>query len=168
MPWRRLEDRPDESQGLAKRKGKRARFLVDESLGKGVADLLKTKGWNVRFVPDCGLAGHSDEDVLAFAYREDRVLLTHDHDFLSDRAFPPHRNPGIVVLPGGDGHENALVNALAEALGVVGPLREEHRGTKVFIDKEGVWTVTRRDPSTGGMERIRLKPTPNGAMIWTD
>ena len=101
MAWRRM-DNPDSSE-IGPEFKKKSRFLIDESLGIDVAKYLRGKGYNAEFVGDVGLAGHSDEDVFAFAWRERRMLWTHDRDFLDDAKFPEHRNPGVVVLPGGDG-----------------------------------------------------------------
>jgi hypothetical protein len=36
--------------------------------------------------------------VFAAAWKQRRVILTHDRDFLDNRKFPPHRNPGVVVF----------------------------------------------------------------------
>ena len=78
----------------------KARFLVDESVGMDAARLIRDRGWNVCYVDDVGLLGRSDEEVLAFAWKEQRILLTYDFEFLDDSRFPFHRNPGLVVLPG--------------------------------------------------------------------
>ena len=71
-----------------------ARFLVDESVGINAARLIRDRGWNVCYVDDVGLSGRSDEEVLAFAWEEQRILLTHDFEFLDDNRFPFQRNPG--------------------------------------------------------------------------
>jgi predicted nuclease of predicted toxin-antitoxin system len=96
MSWKRLPmpDKPDADLN------KKVRILVDESLGKAVADYLSESGYNAVYAGDVGLAGKSDEDLAAYAWRERRMLWTHDRDFLDDRIVPQHRNPGIVVLPG--------------------------------------------------------------------
>jgi predicted nuclease of predicted toxin-antitoxin system len=80
MPWRPL-DNPDADEIGRKRK---TRFLVDESLGVEVARYLRGKGYNALFVRDVDLVGHSDEDIFAYAWREKRMLWTHDRDFLDD------------------------------------------------------------------------------------
>jgi len=54
------------------------------------------------YVGEVGVEGKSDEDVFAFGWRDDRINLTHDQDFLNDWRFPFHRNPGVIVLPGGN------------------------------------------------------------------
>jgi len=44
------------------------------------------------------------------------MIWTHDADFLDDRLVPEHRNPGVVVLPGGDGDQRAMIVGLAVAI----------------------------------------------------
>jgi predicted nuclease of predicted toxin-antitoxin system len=90
------------------RAAKQTKFLADESISRDVTAFLREKKLNVKDIFDEGLAGRSDEDVFAFAWRDRRVLLTHDRDFLDNQRFPEHRNPGVVVLPGGDGDQTAL------------------------------------------------------------
>jgi len=103
MSWRRVPDAPArEVEAFVKDFRRKARFLVDESLGASVAEVLRGQGWNARYVRELSLEGRSDEEVFARAWAEDRILLTHDTDFLDDRRFPPHRNPGVVVLPGAE------------------------------------------------------------------
>ena len=81
----------------------KARFLVDESVGMAIAGLIRDRGWNVRYVDDVGLLGQSEEEILTFAWREQRILLTHNLEFLDDCRFPFRHNPGLVVLPGATG-----------------------------------------------------------------
>jgi hypothetical protein len=165
MPWRRVPDAPEaEVEAFAKEFRRKARFLVDESLGAGVADALRGEGWNARHVGELGLEGRSDEDVFARAWAEDRILLTHDTDFLDDRRFPPHRNPGVVVLPGTQGADTPLLTALAGVVTFVAPFREGYRRTKVTVTADAVWTFIRRDPDTGAMEQRRLRIPPGRGM----
>src|SRR6266566_9690670 len=112
MPWKPIP-KPTRAEASDHRKyRKKARFLVDESVDPAVAGLLTSIGWSAPHVTEVGLAGHSDEDVLAFAHREDRILLTHDPDFLNNRRFPHHRNPGLIVLPGSQGNRQTVLDAL--------------------------------------------------------
>ena len=69
------EPTDDETRREYTRFKEKTRFLVDESLGRIAARVLHAAGWNVVFAPDAGLQGRSDEDVFAFAWRENRVLL---------------------------------------------------------------------------------------------
>lgn len=141
MKWRRL-DVPNELPPEFRR---RTHFLVDESLGPEVAAFLVDQGYDARFAGDCGLLGHSDEDVFALAWRERRVLLTHDRDFLDDTHFPEHRNPGVVVLPGGSGEQEPLLRALLRVMWVFGQAPTLWEGSKTTIAADGVMTIRNRD-----------------------
>jgi len=56
------------------------RFLVDESVGKKFADVLKNSGADVLFGGDA-MPEVADEDILSFANKENRILITADKDF---------------------------------------------------------------------------------------
>jgi hypothetical protein len=61
MPWILLEEISKAENGAFGRSfAEKARFVVDESLGIGVAKLLRDLKWNVTFVGEVGLSGHSD------------------------------------------------------------------------------------------------------------
>ena len=148
---------------------KKARFLVDESVGPGVTALLRRLGWNVKGVSECDLAGRSDEDVLAFAFKDDRVLLTHDPDFLDNRRFPHHRHPGCVVLPGAQGNDRALLRALGRMLSVVGHARDLFRPSRIRITEDGVWTVATYERSEGRVVTTRYRFAPGHRFeVWED
>jgi len=147
----------------------KAKFLVDESVGVDVVQLLQRSDWNARYVAEGGLSGRSDEDVLAFAQRDDRVLITHDRGYLNDRRFPEHRNPGIVVLPGGDGDVSALVESIQWMLSIVGGFRELWRRAKVEIGRDGQFTVRVREADTGRVTSRRYWVVQNnGILQWHD
>ena len=140
--WVQLEDpSPEKRRAILKEITERARFLVDESLGEAVNRVLKDRGWNTVFGPDVGLQGRGDEEVFAFAWREKRVILTHDRDFLDNRRFPFHRNPGVIVLPGGDGKGSGLVRALLKVTSLVGHYRRLFENAKIEVSEDGQWSV---------------------------
>jgi len=147
---------------------KKARFLVDESVGPGVTELLRRLGWNVKDVSECDLAGHSDEDVLAFAFKDDRVLLTHDPDFLDNRRFPHHRHPGCIVLPGAHGNDRALLRALGDTLSVVGHARDLFRPSRIRITEDGVWTVAIYERAEGRVVTTRYRFNRGPFEVWED
>ena len=98
MPWINLDTKNVRANQLSRNRQTRVRFLVDESLGIEAVRVLQTNGWNAKFVSDLGLVGKDDTMVFAAAWKQKRVILTHDRDFLDNRRFPPHRNPGVVVF----------------------------------------------------------------------
>ena len=60
----------------------RIRLYTDEHVPKAVVRGLRERGVDVLTVPEAGMLGARDEEHLAFARREGRVLLTQDEDFL--------------------------------------------------------------------------------------
>lgn len=73
------------------------RFLVDECTGQLVVFHLRHRGYDVVGVAE-EMAQADDSAVIAFAFRENRVLITNDKDF-GDKVFRdgyPHA--GIVLL----------------------------------------------------------------------
>lgn len=166
MTWTLLEEIPKaEKDAFGRRFAKKARFVVGESLGIGVARVLRDFKWNATFTGEVGLSGHSDDDVYAYAFRENRILLTHDRDFLDDRRFPIHRNPGVIVFPGADGNGDALVNALRSVIPVIGSYRKAFRRFKIQITEDGVWKITNMDRSDGPVRQMRLR-FGRGGQIW--
>lgn len=143
----------------------RSKFLVDESLGPEVANIINDLGWNSVFVTDAGLKGRSDEDIFAFAWKEKRILLTHDHDFLDDRRFPYHRNPGVVVMPGGDGKGESLVRAIAQVINLLGNYRYLFPNAKIEISKDGTWNIKEFKKVQGHLMNRRLRLGKNGR-VW--
>jgi predicted nuclease of predicted toxin-antitoxin system len=135
----------------------KARFLIDESVGMEAARLIRDRGWNVRYVEDVGLLGRSGEEVLAFAWKEQRILLTHDFDFLDDSRFPFHGNPGLVVLPGATGSRLGLADAINGVLALIGPYFKAYRGYKIRITEDGVWTIRSFNTEEGSHQEIRVK-----------
>jgi predicted nuclease of predicted toxin-antitoxin system len=57
------------------------RFLLDQSADARLRQYLSERGHDVTRVARDYRAGLPDPEVLAFAYREGRVLITHDRDF---------------------------------------------------------------------------------------
>jgi predicted nuclease of predicted toxin-antitoxin system len=131
MTWKRLPV-TEEAEGTW-RAAKQTKFFVDESLGPETTAYLREKGLNVKDVFEERLKGRSDEDVLAFAWRSRRVLLTHDRDFLDDQRFPEHRNPGIIILPGGEGDQASMGYGIHRVLSVFSKDPDAWRHQKMIV-----------------------------------
>jgi hypothetical protein len=140
MKWKRLEA-PGELPEDFKRK---TRFLIDEGLGPFVAEFLRRKGWNALFCGDVGLLGHSDEAVFACAWREGRVLLTHDRDFLDDARFPEHRNPGLIVMAGASGDRYALGHSIGTVIWIFGHAPRVWERSKIVVSADGEIVIRSR------------------------
>ncbi len=165
MPWQKLTA-PVPAEVRAAMKGK-MRILVDESLGRGVADQLKYEGYNAVFGDDVGLKGKHDSTVAAYAWRENRMIWTHDADFLNDRVVPENSNPGVVVLPGAGGDQGAMLTGLAVAIAVFG--HGEWARTKALINSAGEMTIWSRKVETGAVTSTRYRMTKGEhPEIWVD
>src|SRR3989442_5815740 len=170
MPWETVPPSTKKEQSAFLRENKKkARFLLDQNVDPAVADMLRKSGWSAQHVGEVGLLGQPDENILARAQRDDRILLTHDPDFLDDRAFPPHRNPGVIVLPGAQGNQRAILAALRDILPVVGAFREIWRATKIVVAQDGTWTVTTFDNDVGRFTKTRYRfPKNRRPEYWVD
>ena len=58
------------------------KFHLDESVSNAIAQGLRMRGIDVTTSPDEGLIGASDEEQLAYALSQGRVIFTFDDDFL--------------------------------------------------------------------------------------
>src|SRR3989338_8877650 len=72
-------------------------FLVDESSGFKIYKFLLEKGFNTKFVGEI-MSRAPDEEVLALADKENRILITNDKDFgeLIFRLNKP--SSGVILL----------------------------------------------------------------------
>jgi predicted nuclease of predicted toxin-antitoxin system len=155
MPWKKLDlPTADEMRGMDEAYRGKARFLVDESMGATIAKYLNEKGYNTKYVGDEGLEGRSDEDVFAFAWKNERIIVTHDPDFLDDRRFPPHRNPGIVLVRPG---------CLFKATMMAGDHAHWFRGKKLDFSSKDLLTIT-----SPGTRQKYLWERNRDPMIWED
>ncbi|MDO8834609.1 MAG: DUF5615 family PIN-like protein [Vicinamibacterales bacterium] len=91
------------------------RFLVDECTGPAVARWLRDQSHDVFSVYE-EARGMVDDDVLAKAFAESRILITNDKDFgdLVFRARERHR--GVVLLRLQDERATSKTDALRKLL----------------------------------------------------
>ncbi|MBO3755322.1 DUF5615 family PIN-like protein [Candidatus Bathyarchaeota archaeon] len=69
------------------------KILVDENIESSLIRFLEEKGFDVKHAP----RGSRNSEPLTLAEKEDRVILTHDHDFLRLESYKPVS--GTLVLP---------------------------------------------------------------------
>jgi predicted nuclease of predicted toxin-antitoxin system len=58
------------------------RFHLDENVSNSIADSLRRRGIDVTTTPQEGLISAPDDEQLAFAISQERVIFTQDADFL--------------------------------------------------------------------------------------
>jgi len=165
MPWVEIPDTPKaEQRRIFAVFGGRAKYLVDESLGVGVYEVIRSRGHNVKFGPDLGL--RTDQEVFGRGWREDRVILTHDHDFMNDHEFPFNRNPGIIEMPGASGPPIGLREAVVTVLNVFGHVRRRFEHSKVVITADNVWQVRTWNTTNGRIETDKYWFAGRRIYIW--
>jgi uncharacterized protein with PIN domain len=74
------------------------RYYADEHVSKAVIRGLRQRGVDVLTVPEANKLGATDEEHLAFALAEGRVVFTQDDDFLR-LASSGKAHAGIVYAP---------------------------------------------------------------------
>ncbi len=142
MPhWKRIELSKEDERLVRSAFKKKSKFLIDENLGIGTVEYLCKRGWNTVGVCDLGIQGHDDTSVFATAYRSDRILLTHDHDFLNNKIFPLQSSPGIVIFPYFEGKEKPLMTALINVVSIIGNYREIYRKSKILWHEDETMTI---------------------------
>lgn len=62
------------------------RFHLDEHVAQAVADGLRRRTVDVATTGDANLLGAEDDDQIAYALSENRVIFTQDEDFLVSAA----------------------------------------------------------------------------------
>ena len=91
------------------------KFIVDECTGPGVADWLLSQGHDVCSVYD-SRRGISDDDVLAIANREARIIITNDKDFGQKIYRDRKEHRGVILLRLGDERTENEIRVLRKLL----------------------------------------------------
>lgn len=92
------------------------RLLVDEALQDAVAHRLAESGHDVTHVRLLGLAGRTDDEVMALALQEARVLVTTDTDFGTILALTGAAGPSVLLLRGVSDSVTGRVAAIIDVL----------------------------------------------------
>lgn len=125
------------------------KFLLDNNVDVPVLlRFLDGQGLSANELP-AQLVNRPDDEVLAEAWRQDRVLLSHDADFLDMRSHPPETNPGVVVMPGGSGNIEKHLPVIGYMLKLIKPYRGLWLQTYVNIHDSGLIQIKGRNATTG-------------------
>ena len=81
------------------------RFVADENLNERLvlAVLRRVDGWDFVRVRDVGRGGRTDADLLKWAARQGRIVITHDVRTMPKAAYARvssrARMPGVLIVP---------------------------------------------------------------------
>ena len=77
---------------------KKLKLCADASVPQPFVEELKRAGIPIRTASEDDLVSHSDNDILAWAKRSKRVLVTLDRDFWNDSKFALQSVPGVIFV----------------------------------------------------------------------
>jgi predicted nuclease of predicted toxin-antitoxin system len=76
----------------------RLKFLVDNALPPGLADLLRDAGHDAVHVRNYGMQAAKDEQTAARAVHEDRIIMSADSDFSTILAVQEAERPSFILF----------------------------------------------------------------------
>ena len=130
---------------------RKLKLMADENVPRSIIDEIVHAGISIELAHE--VHRRDDRDVAALARRRDRVLLTCDGDFWSDREHPIRTSPGVIVLRGSS--QADLVAALGHVLAFAssfGPWSD----AKVLATRSG-FTLKARGQTGIAVYRIRAR-----------
>jgi len=109
------------------------KFLVDMPISPLLAEWLKEQGHNAIHAAHIGLDRSSDEDIIAQAKAENRIILTADLDYPRLLALMDSKGPGLILFRGGNYNEKEMLKLLKRVLKAVP--EQELPNSVVVVDK---------------------------------
>jgi predicted nuclease of predicted toxin-antitoxin system len=91
------------------------KFLADENINYIVVAYLREQGLDVEDIKELGLSGIDDQSVLAYAVKNERVVITQDSDFGTLSIVEQQPFLGIIYLKPG----HIIARFTIESLGVL-------------------------------------------------
>lgn len=78
------------------------KFIIDMPLSPTLSDWLASKGHDAVHTRDVGLSRATDNEILDYAVKEQRVIITADLDFPRLLALESSKKAGLVLFRGGN------------------------------------------------------------------
>ena len=72
------------------------KLFLDQGLPRSTSESLRKEGWDVVHAGEIGMARAGDLEILAFARREGRIVLTLDADFHAILAVSNASGPSVI------------------------------------------------------------------------
>jgi len=134
------------------------RFLCDENVNHRVVEALRQRGIDVTHILDLGMLSAPDDEVIARALKEDRIILTRDYSDFGKHVVMQHSDgmgsPGVLFISPSipEGDPGALLRAIERWIQEAEPSGRSVRNIADWL------TLTKDDPGFG--RRVREATTP--------
>ena len=66
------------------------KFLLDADMPRSSAKLIRSLGYNIEDVRDIGLRRAKDEEIVKYALKNNRIIITRNVGFGSTLRYPKH------------------------------------------------------------------------------
>jgi predicted nuclease of predicted toxin-antitoxin system len=175
VPWQNTKNLPvpklsekeqAEYENYVRAKKKKLRFYVDADVPRQAVEILREWGFNVLTAGEAGKKGHSDEDHLAEARKQSRILVSRDRDYLNDRRFPIHECPALVVCDFGTGTRDQIMDTF-QCLELIESAPDFFAAGVKIDAKTSEWTEIAR-VQEGYTTRNRFRLYRGERQVWVD
>ena len=75
------------------------KFLLDADMPRSSAKLMRSLGYDIEDVRDIGLRRAKDEEIVKYALKNNRIIITRNVGFGSTLRHPKHPGAIIIRLP---------------------------------------------------------------------
>jgi len=72
------------------------KFILDADMPRSSAEVIRNLGFDVDDVRDIGMRSAKDREIIEYALRNNRIIITRDTDFGEVLRYPKH--PGAVIF----------------------------------------------------------------------
>lgn len=112
------------------------KFLADMNISLKTVAALRKQGWNIVRVSEILAPDASDQEILEFARREGRTVITQDLDFSALLALGGHSSPSLLTLRLARSDPETVTRRLLQ---VVPAVKDElQRGAVVTVEEVAV------------------------------
>ncbi len=111
----------------------RLEFLVNMNISPLTVKQLKKSGWNVVRISDVMDRGSKDIDVLLYAQKQNKVVITQDLDFSAILAIRGYAKPSLINLRLENPRPDLVSSRIFEVVSTME--RELEEGAVVTIDE---------------------------------
>lgn len=72
------------------------KFLLDADMPKSSAQVIQNLGFEIEDVRDIGMRAAKDREIMDYAFKNNKIIITRDLDFGEVLRYPQH--PGAIIL----------------------------------------------------------------------